>query len=108
MRERFNGIGSGSAATARRWVAHQPIGFEAAVELLRVPAEEPGGSTITVRTRCAANEAELYTALWSDVIEETGPNPCDEERWIQVEVKFQADNLNSAPILDDVTIIWEG
>jgi len=70
-------------------------------------AEEPGSSKITARTRCAATEADLYTALWSDVISEPGPMPCEHKRWIQLEVKFQADNLNSAPILDDVTIIWE-
>jgi streptogramin lyase len=91
------------------WTVNYDTGVDHPVwDEVRWTAEEPGGSEITLRTRCADNEADLYTALWSDVIAEPGPNPCDNERWIQVEVKFQADNLNSAPILDDVTIIWEG
>jgi len=91
------------------WTANYDTGSdEPAWDTITWTAEEPGDSTISLRTRCAETEAGLYTALWSDSQLDPGQIACERERWIQIEVKFQADNLNSAPILHDVSIIWEG
>ncbi|MBW1810127.1 MAG: hypothetical protein JRJ87_18160 [Deltaproteobacteria bacterium] len=70
-------------------------------------SQEPGDSTIRVRNRCAAEEAGLYTATWSDQMDAGGPMNCLQERWIQVEVEFNAPDLATTPMLEDLTIVWE-
>jgi len=70
-------------------------------------AEEPGEASIAVRTRCAADEAGLYLASWSPLLEKPGPLTCAEERWIQIEVQFSAPDMVTTPILEDLTVVWE-
>jgi streptogramin lyase len=70
-------------------------------------AEEPSGTQVRVRTRCAADKAGLYSATFSEYLEAPGPISCASERWIQVEVEFEASDLAATPILKDLTVYWE-
>jgi streptogramin lyase len=74
---------------------------------IRWGAEEPEGTRVRVRTRCAATQADLYTATFSEYLDMPGPIVCAPERFIQIEVEFSASEMTASPVLKDLTVIWE-
>ena len=89
------------------WTINYDTNFETPTyEEIRWDAEEPATAKISVRTRCAATEAELYSATWSTYLEEPGPMQCDQKRWVQIEAKFAAHTSGLSPILNELSIVW--
>jgi hypothetical protein len=70
-------------------------------------AEVPSETNLRVHTRCAAIEADLYSAAWGGWLDAPGAIDCQSARWIQVEVEFSSGDLSSTPVLNDLTIEWE-
>lgn len=65
-------------------------------------------SPISVRTRTAGTAAGLSTATWSSAITESGTTISSaSNRWIEIEVTLQTDDLAKTPTLYDITIGYE-
>jgi len=76
---------------------------------LQYSATQPAGTALKFRTRTAETEAGLATATWSDYLTASGSpitNPA--ARWIEVEATFATTNSNVTPLLNDLTVTYEG
>lgn len=68
---------------------------------------EPAGTSIKFRTRTAASEAGLASAIWSDYLSGSGSTITSPiGRWIEVEATLSSTDTNSTPVLHDVTVTY--
>ena len=76
---------------------------------LQYSATQPIGTSLKFRTRTAETEEGLTTAAWSDYLAASGSpitNPA--ARWIEVEATLSTINSNVTPLLNDLTVTYEG
>lgn len=67
----------------------------------------PSGTSLQVRTRTAATQAELSSASWSTAYSTSGATISSlSNRWIQYQVQLATTNTQTTPVLFDVTITY--
>jgi len=72
-------------------------------------SEEPPGAYIYFRVRCSTDPADM--GLWSDDITVPGSLEGllnDGDRYVQYNVRFESVNPEVSPVLEEVTLSWNG
>lgn len=72
-------------------------------------ADVPSATDFSVRVRCAAYCDSLATASFGADLTAPGPVSCAaSERFMEVEARFTSNGTSASPVLDDLTVHWEG